>query len=231
MSMTEAEWLRCEDPKPLIGYIKNRVPEVLLRRWCNEHWLLSCRPGKHYTPNVILPWAYFEQCNVDEEIDDRIDYADDPYHNTSLAAHLVREIVGNPWRPVDFNERWLSPEVINLVRAIHIENNFEYMGILGDALEDTGCTNEDVIHHCRDKERQIIENSYWRSPRDCFVANENIECVGCGVKLIGLEECPSKPEPTVSWIPARGPHVQSCWVLTLIRENTRELDDLLQPAP
>lgn len=43
----------------------------------------------------------------------------------------------------------MTPEVIGLTRAIWNDRLFSDMPILGDALEEAGCTNSDVLGHCR----------------------------------------------------------------------------------
>jgi hypothetical protein len=64
-------------------------------------------------------------------------------------ADLVREVVGNPFRPVLFDSRWRTSDVVGLARAIYEDKAFERMPILADALMDAGCEDEQVISHCR----------------------------------------------------------------------------------
>jgi hypothetical protein len=71
-------------------------------------------------------------------------------------AHLLRDIFGNPFRPCLPDRSWLSPTVTNLARTIYdgrrMPNGLfddHRMGVLGDALEDAGCDNRDVLDHCR----------------------------------------------------------------------------------
>ncbi len=67
-------------------------------------------------------------------------------------ADLLREVIGNPFRPVQIERdilEWDSRQVIRLAAGIDTERAFERMPILGDALEDAGCTNEEVLRHCR----------------------------------------------------------------------------------
>ena len=65
-------------------------------------------------------------------------------------AVLVREIFGNPFRAVSLDLAWLTSDVLALARGIYEERAFDRMPILADALQDAGCTNEDVLNHCRD---------------------------------------------------------------------------------
>jgi hypothetical protein len=65
---------------------------------------------------------------------------------------LVREVFGNPFRPVPVERAWLSwheGTVVKLARAIYDERCFADLPILADALEDAGCDNADILSHCR----------------------------------------------------------------------------------
>ena len=64
-------------------------------------------------------------------------------------ANLMRDIFGNPFRPVTLDPRWLSSTVLDLARTIYDERVFERMPILGDALMDSGCDSEEIIKHCQ----------------------------------------------------------------------------------
>jgi hypothetical protein len=44
---------------------------------------------------------------------------------------------------------WLTSTVVQLARLIGDERCFEELPILGDALEDAGCTDERILSHCR----------------------------------------------------------------------------------
>jgi hypothetical protein len=65
-----------------------------------------------------------------------------------IAARL-RDIFGNPFRPVAFNPAWLTSTVLALARGIYDERAFDRMPILADALQDAGCDNDDILTHCR----------------------------------------------------------------------------------
>jgi hypothetical protein len=60
---------------------------------------------------------------------------------------LLRDIVGNPFRPVATGP-WLTSVVVELARTIYAERNFDRMPELADVLEKAGCANADVLTHC-----------------------------------------------------------------------------------
>jgi hypothetical protein len=68
----------------------------------------------------------------------------------ALQCALVRDIFGNPFRAVIFNVTWQNANVVWLAQAIYDERAFDRMPILGDALEEAGCDNADILNHCRE---------------------------------------------------------------------------------
>jgi hypothetical protein len=67
-------------------------------------------------------------------------------------ADLLRELFGTlPFRPISPNPSltpW-SAAVVNLAQAIYDERAFDRFPLLADALEESGCTNPDILAHCR----------------------------------------------------------------------------------
>jgi hypothetical protein len=86
---------------------------------------------------------------------------------------LLRDIVANPWRPaqkatvclacngVDPDgcrncnrtglvlQRWLTPTVMAIARAIYEDRAFDRMPILCDCLEESGCVDAEILAHGR----------------------------------------------------------------------------------
>jgi hypothetical protein len=62
---------------------------------------------------------------------------------------LLRDVLGNPFRPVAIDPAWLTDAVLGIARGVYDERAFEHLPILADALEDAGCTDEDLLGHCR----------------------------------------------------------------------------------
>lgn len=67
-------------------------------------------------------------------------------------ANAVRCIFGNPFRTGSFDPRWQSSSVQDLVKSMEIEQSFELLPILADALEEAGCGESDILAHCRQNE-------------------------------------------------------------------------------
>jgi hypothetical protein len=63
---------------------------------------------------------------------------------------LMRDIVGNPFRPVVFSPEWRTDTAVTLARQMYESREFGAMPILADALQDAGCDNDDILSHCRD---------------------------------------------------------------------------------
>lgn len=88
--------------------------------------------------------------------EERQPYYHQEQHNHT---HLLRDIFGNPFRPVTLAQTWLAwndGTVRNLAQAIYDERALPSghldagrLAILADALEDAGCTSADILSHCR----------------------------------------------------------------------------------
>jgi hypothetical protein len=64
-------------------------------------------------------------------------------------ANLVRDIFGNPFRPVSLDSSWFTSTVVSLAAGIYADRAFDLLPIMADALQDAGCDNEEVLEHCR----------------------------------------------------------------------------------
>jgi hypothetical protein len=75
--------------------------------------------------------------------------------DSDTLAHLARDIFGNPFRSVTVNATWFTTNVLALAQAIYDDRAFDRMPILGDALEDAGCDNADILKHCREPAEHV----------------------------------------------------------------------------
>jgi hypothetical protein len=70
----------------------------------------------------------------------------------ALQCWLLRDIVGNPFRPAFLRPEWLGRNdaaARRLARDIDEEGRYADVPVLGDALEEAGCDAAGVLEHCR----------------------------------------------------------------------------------
>jgi hypothetical protein len=71
-------------------------------------------------------------------------------------AAVIRDLFGNPFRPITLDPDWLAPTVRSLARAAYDERILpsgeldpRRLAVLADALEEAGCADEQVLSHLR----------------------------------------------------------------------------------
>jgi hypothetical protein len=69
--------------------------------------------------------------------------------NVKYLVLLLRDILGNPFRPVSFDPLCRTSTVNALASGIYGERAYNRLLILADALQDAGCDNDDILNHLR----------------------------------------------------------------------------------
>jgi hypothetical protein len=126
----------------------------------HEHYL-----SNGGTDNLVrhsAAWAAYQLCKdgpygpLDRILEDAARDSNDVYFAVpsvqSSQCDVLRDIFGNPFRPVAVEPAWLAwnhGTVPAIARRVYDERRFEDLPILADALEDAGCTNADLLAHCR----------------------------------------------------------------------------------
>jgi hypothetical protein len=67
-------------------------------------------------------------------------------------CRLLRDILGNPFRPAEIDPRWLDwrrGRVWRLAQALYRERAFDRLPVLADALQGAGCCDADLLGHLR----------------------------------------------------------------------------------
>jgi hypothetical protein len=64
-------------------------------------------------------------------------------------SDIIRDIFGNPFRPVAFDPAWRTDTALALAWQMYEAREFSVMPILADALQDAGCDNDEILNHCR----------------------------------------------------------------------------------
>jgi hypothetical protein len=103
-----------------------------------------------YEHEVVAIWAllasswdhFLSQCPVRKN--------NNRWFRTDLWANTVRDIFGNPFRPLSFDPAWRTDTAVSLARTMYDRREFGAMPILADALQDAGCESEPILAHCRD---------------------------------------------------------------------------------
>jgi hypothetical protein len=75
-----------------------------------------------------------------------------PFPDPHKVAEILREVFGNPFRSASLSRSvlaWNGGTVVKLARTIYDEWAFDRLPVLADALEEAGCTNADILAHCR----------------------------------------------------------------------------------
>lgn len=73
-----------------------------------------------------------------------------PENDAQLA--LLRDVLGNPFRPVTLDPIWLSWHeglLVSMAQRMYDSRDFTDMPVLADAIEKAGCQDQDILGHCR----------------------------------------------------------------------------------
>ena len=72
-----------------------------------------------------------------------------PSEESDLICNILRDIFGNPFRPVTVEPSWLTSTVVSRAQQMYDTRDFSAMPTLADALHDAGCSDAQVLDHCR----------------------------------------------------------------------------------
>lgn len=230
--MTEAEWLAGDDPGRMLRHVTagGQLPALASGRKVRLFAYACMRQVWHRlrdqrSQKALDTAERFADVEVTEE---ELAAASDAAWAAARKkqAALLREVVGNPFRPHremasalrhdPVPLRWITPTVLDLARAAYEERlppqkcrrhgrlkvgddgtlDPLRLAILADALEEAGCGDEALLRHLRG----------WERCRLCAFAE------GQGDVLIWCGQC----EGHRGWTPLRGPHARGCWALDLV---------------
>jgi len=176
--VTEAKWLACTDPTPMLEFLRGKASDRKVRLFavacCRRVW--DCLDDLGHGA-VEMAELFADGLVGTEELraarlacksagGRAVWYAavGDPFvaaRNTVLSiksvveeepfaqANLLRDIMGNPFRPMNLDPSWLTPAVLGLASFIYEERAFDRLPDLGVVLEGRGYTDADNLVHCR----------------------------------------------------------------------------------
>jgi hypothetical protein len=99
--------------------------------------------------------------NIDRAVpDEEIDWEEERairQPEIEAQCRILRDLLGNPFRPVALHLAWLSPTVVSLAHAAYDERRLPSgtldpirLAILADALEEAGCADASILDHLRE---------------------------------------------------------------------------------
>jgi hypothetical protein len=168
--MTESEWLTCDDPVPMLDGIRSKSSDrklifFSLSVWTaheiydDEDWQAaiselsnSVLQGREPLGRLVCLFGAFSFSSPVTPVrwaDIVTQRSTDPFPSKLIQATFLRCIFGNPFRPVAFDARWRTADVLGLARGIYEDRAFDRMPLLADALMDAGCDSDDILTHCR----------------------------------------------------------------------------------
>ena len=174
--MTEVEWLMESDPFKLIGAcnVSQRKGKLFVVGCCLQHnSVIGNRLNRKaiysvekYADGQIeydqlranfgtgkMGYRIATACSIECPIPMFVILGScmtgDLKHEQNVECTLIRDIFGNPFRPILADPDWLTPTAVAIATAIYADRAFDRMPILADALEGAGCVNADVLLHCR----------------------------------------------------------------------------------
>ena len=198
--MTEAEWLACDDPMPMVRLlwhkvsnrqrrlfvvacahcIWDRIPTGDMREavaTAERYADSSATPEEFYEAGTAMYGYTFRTATLEKRewgfgapdkrsvhrhcllatfgdrglanLETLNAWNDSRILTGRFQPFLLREILGNPFRPVPFSPSWRTDTVLALASQMYKSREFSAMPILGDALQDAGCDAADVLNHCR----------------------------------------------------------------------------------
>ena len=133
-----------------------RTPREAISEIFHDYLALSLGPTqKHRQPEIMGSLAEFVQLYY------QYDLRFDPYEaDIDLSVffeidaeclRLAKAWCQSRWVP-GFDISWRSSTVVSIAITMDETQCFEMLPILGDALQEAGCSNEDILNHCHTNE-------------------------------------------------------------------------------
>lgn len=250
--MTESEWLASTDPRAMVEAVRGKASNRKLRlfvlavSWLigptkDQSGLLKARANAERMAEGDVPGQWSEKFWVDNPnaigAAQQAVWSQSPRMAAPIAS-LLRDIVGNPFRPVTLAacncgscvapgrqhhngpcavRRLRTPTARAIAQAAYDDRDEATghldplrLAILADALEEAGCPQTIQCHRCDGNGQQFFS-----------LADGGIVCKD-GVVRSGWKDCPRcdgssvEPHPLLTHLRSPGPHVRGCWAVDLV---------------
>jgi len=108
--------------------------------------------------NYLLRFAVSEGRSSLKALDPTFDFHT---NHVPQICEAIRDIFGNPFRPIILDVAWRSQAAVELAVSINQNNDFSQLPALADALSDAGCADEVVLGHCRSAQQICHMRGCW----------------------------------------------------------------------
>ena len=106
-------------------------------------------PSEHQHYVALMLFREFRSSSIASHAVHAADGLGDGTVERRQQASLIRCIIGDPFRPVRVEPRWVTPTVLSLAQSIYEERDFDRLPILADALREAGGDDSGLFAHCR----------------------------------------------------------------------------------
>jgi hypothetical protein len=127
---------------------------ALATTWEKDHDLSPLISAAYRARRVFGGSVYYFTSRSNRETEERM------AGEAAVQVNFLRDIFGNPFRPVAFAPEWRTDTAIALARTMYESREFGAMPILADELQDAGCDSDDILDHCRDT-AQVHVRGCW----------------------------------------------------------------------
>lgn len=172
--MTETEWLSCTDPRTMLVFLRTwqkeagrKIPGrklLLFEAACWRRYLhldesalaateaaeLIADSGQQFTGREFLKALKGAEAAVGFIAGRSLNARK---AERGIQAGLLRDIFGNPFQTYITDPAWLrwsDGTVRKMAQSVYDNRCFETLPIMADALEEAGCTNANMLAHCRE---------------------------------------------------------------------------------
>jgi hypothetical protein len=182
--MNEAAWSGCEDPRKMLEWIRRRASDRKFRLFACAYWrwdqqTVRPEPGmdgalefaESWAEEGVRPQGYPSGFRGWHPLLARngFDSASWTVRGSSVGGRewigpreheqhieLLREVFGNPFRPIRLPPHWLSATVVGLAQSAYVTRAFDLLPNLADALEEAGCDHDLLLAHLRSSSRHVL---------------------------------------------------------------------------
>jgi hypothetical protein len=166
-TVTEAEWLACTEPNKMFIFLQSKGATYrklrlyrygcLRRMWDRLDYVqrLEVEDGERRAERVgraAYETEFGEAWLILRDAPDSLFGSIHAQGQEQVQAAILRDLFGNPFRPITFDPAlltWHGGLLVSMAQRMYDSRDFSDMPVLADALEEAGCQDQDILGHCR----------------------------------------------------------------------------------